>query len=526
MTDDARTWPPEARPARLSVLWTFPLDARRAAALLVGALLLGVLAEILFYGERFGLNVPIWTAAVLLAARAVRPPGATMDRADLWLGPAAMAFAAFCALRADPLLLDANLLATGGLGTAAAAAIAGVPITRRSAGAIVLLAILAIGLVLGGAVRLRPGLRPWSRRLSGLPAGDGWRAVRGLLIALPFVAACALLFAAADAVFAELLGSVLGVPFDVGELSFRIAFIAIAAWLAGGLLVLAAAHAPADQSGVSQAHSVVLPRLGAMEGVVALIALDALFAVFVVLQATYLFGGRDTLEASGLTYSAYARRGFFELIAVAGIAGTLVLGLEATVRARTRAYLLAALLLGALTLAVLLSALVRLGLYNSAYGWTELRFHALAAIAWLGIGVVIAAGTIVLDRSRWLLHGLVIAGLAVALGVNAVGPQEFVAGRNLERAIHPELVPSDGLPGLDAAHLGTLDEDAVPALVASLPSLSEPDRAAVLRILRFRLARLDADSRAGSWASWNLGRERAREALEPLRPQLEAMRGP
>ena len=64
---------------------------------------------------------------------------------------------------------------------------------------------------------------------------------------------------------------------------------------------------------------------------------DALFAAFVTIQAAYLFGGRDTLARSGMTYAEYARRGFFELVAVAVLTLALVLVLDwITVRSGKR----------------------------------------------------------------------------------------------------------------------------------------------------------------------------------------------
>ena len=77
-------------------------------------------------------------------------------------------------------------------------------------------------------------------------------------------------------------------------------------------------------------------RLGSIEAATVLWLVVALFAAFVVLQLAYLFGGRDTLSVAGLTYSDYARRGFFELVAVAVLAGTLVVALDLAV-ARPRA---------------------------------------------------------------------------------------------------------------------------------------------------------------------------------------------
>jgi hypothetical protein len=252
----------------------------------------------------------------------------------------------------------------------------------------------------------------------------------------------------------------------------------------------------------------------------ALLVIDLLFAIFVTLQAAYLFGGRDTLADAGLTYSQYARRGFFELIAVAVVAGGLILSLDAMLARRTRLYAAAAVALALLTAVILLSATVRLALYQQAYGWTELRFYALAAIAWLALGLVIVSVAVLYGRTRWVLHALVMGVLAIAVGVNLVEPQAFVADANLQRALHPELVPPDGETALDAAYLGQLGDDAVPVLVSALDSLSGRERTRVQAVLRGRLYALQRDSTAGSWPSFNLARARAREALEAARPRI------
>ena len=70
--------------------------------------------------------------------------------------------------------------------------------------------------------------------------------------------------------------------------------------------------------------------------VIILVLVDIVFGAFVALQLAYLFGGLDTLTAVGMTYSDYARRGFFELIAAACLAGGLVIVLELHARAQPR----------------------------------------------------------------------------------------------------------------------------------------------------------------------------------------------
>ncbi|MDQ3871111.1 MAG: DUF4173 domain-containing protein, partial [Chloroflexota bacterium] len=339
--------------------------------------------------------------------------------------------------------------------------------------------------------------------------------IRGLLLALPFLVVFAAVFAAADAVFAKLLADLLRIDIDLGDLPGRLVFAAVTAWLAGGALLISAwageREIPPDP--VAMEASLPKPRLGSVEAVVLLLAVDLLFAAFVLVQAAYLFGGRDTLEATGLTYSAYARRGFFELLFAAGLVGALLLGVEATIGARPRRYLTAALVLVVLTAVVLASATLRLRLYQEAYGWTELRFYALAAICWLLLALGGGGALLLLRRTRWVVHLLLVAGLAVAAACNVIGPQAFVTSQNLARALDPRLVPPGGETGLDARYLLGLADDAVPPLVAALPHLSDPQRELVVAELERRGEELAAD-RAAGWPSWNLARERARNALE------------
>jgi hypothetical protein len=254
-------------------------------------------------------------------------------------------------------------------------------------------------------------------------------------------------------------------------------------------------------------------RLGVTEALTVLVALDLLFGAFVALQVAYLFGGLDTLSAIGMTYSSYARRGFFELAAVVVLVGGLLMALEAVVAHRTRAFVAAALTLVALTSVVLASSWLRLGLYEEAYGWTELRFYVAAAIVFLALCLVAAAVLIGRNRAAWLPHAVAAASLVVLLGVNVVGPQAFITDRNLERSIVPTIVPSYGDPSLDAGYLGTLNAGAIPTLIESLPQLPPSQRADVERLLRDAHRRYVADG-GDAWQGWNLERWQARQALE------------
>ncbi len=255
-------------------------------------------------------------------------------------------------------------------------------------------------------------------------------------------------------------------------------------------------------------------RLGTTEAATILIVIDLLFAVFVGLQLAYLFGGNDTRALAGMTYAEYARRGFFELVLVALLAGMLVVTLDLSVARRSRVQLGGALVLLGLTAVVLVSALVRLRLYQSMYGWTELRFIVLASIGWLAVALAVAAGLLLTRRTRWTLHVLGI-GVLVGIGsMNLVGPQAFVTERNLERAIDPALVPEGGRTGLDTEYLVELGDEAVVPVVAAWSRLGATDREALAPALEWRREQLATDPTLQGWPAWNLTRERARAALD------------
>ena len=356
---------------------------------------------------------------------------------------------------------------------------------------------------------------------------------RGLLLAIPIVLLFALLFASADAVFAELARSALTLPIhvDLDDLAERAIVVTAVAWLGAGWLALAAGRLPllipgsrpgppapprADRS-LGAASAADMARgagpLGSTEAATILVVVDVLFAAFVVLQLAYLFGGRDTLAVAGMTYADYARRGFFELVAVAVLAGMLVVCLDLAVRWRSRIQLAAALALLALTAVVLVSAFVRLRLYQDAYGWTELRFLVVVAIGWLATALALTAWLLAMRRTRWTLHVLGIVVLATVVGMNLVGPQAFVAERNLARATDPSLVPPGGRSGLDRAYLMSLGDEAIPAVVASYDRLPASDRLRLDPFLVERAAELTTDPSLQGWPSFNVARERARAAL-------------
>lgn len=498
-----------------------PVDRTLARRLLLVALVLGVAADLLLDGLAFGINAPLMVAAVLAVGWLLRRRGRAPDPLDAWLPIAALVLAGFVAVRADPLVAMLDGVAASAFSGASLVAFSGLAVTRRSASVVLAMSAWVLEAAFAGTPRsIQRARRP---RGEGPRRRPAWLAPigRGLFLAIPLVVIFALLFASADPIFRRGLEDILGLRIDLGDLPGRFMFTVAAAWFAGGLLTVSACGLPdLERSSLGAATSrsslSATRTLGAPEAIVVLVAVDLVVALFVGLQVAYLFGGLDTLVAAGMAYSDYARRGYFELVAAAGLAGGILVALELVIRTRPSAYVGLALTLVTLTVVVLASAALRLQLYQEAYGWTELRIYV--AVSILALAVTLAALAIFLatDRTGWLGHAMAVIGLASLVGLNLMVPSEFVAQRNVDRMIDPRLVPPDGFAGLDTDYLRMLPDDAIPTLVDALPRLPPLEAAIVRGILLDRRTELATDPSVASPAAWNLGRELAKAKLSTL----------
>jgi hypothetical protein len=425
-------------------------------------------AAALLPGEPLGLGVMLVAGLMVAAVAAARRPSPSA----IAFGLLALALASFAAL------LDAGWVVA--IDLVAAWVTASVAVSGPRAAA-----------VLAPVVRLQDArtVAPSAPRAL-VPALRG--AVLGGFLVVPFAA----LFLAADAAFAELGARIPSPALD--SLPMR-AFVFALVLIAALALALAARRPP---KAVTTRR---LRRLAPAEWAIPLALLVLLFASFVVVQLTVLFGGHDhVLTTAGLTYAEYARQGFWELLAAAvltlGVIGGAALSSE-TPRLAHR-LLLRALLgaLCALTLVILLSALHRLRLYEDAFGLTRLRLGAEATALWLGgaFALVLVAG--VAHGVRHRLPSIAVGGTAVAfIAFSLANPDGLIARRNVDHWHDSGRIDVEYLSGLSA--------DAVPALI----ELPHPLREQALARAAGKLA-------AGEpWSSANLSRRRASDALRAQR---------
>ena len=457
-------------------------EARRVVAVLAWAAA-GVGAATI-PGHPNGINI-VLVAVVASAAIAVSV-GRDLDASDVGLGILALALVAPFAVLTAPWILALDAACALGVAAIAMARVRGWRDAVRAA--FLLPARTPSGFLHATA--------PATRTLGAATRGrlPSWRS---LVLSVTLVLLFGALFVSADVAFARLMNDAVTPDWDLTLIPARIAVGAVILALIGAFVLL---RPTPEETAFAPDH--LMPRpLRRSEWLLALSVLNVLFISFVAIQFTVLFGGRtQILTTAGLTYAEYARRGFFQLVAVA----LLVLGVLAAASAwseirepRDRRILQGLqLLLCGLTLVVLASALKRLALYEDVYGLTRLRLFVYFSIALIAGAIIAAIVAVALWRSQWMPRALALMVAVALLSLNALNPDAFIARRNVDRFLETGRI--------DRSYLAVMSPDAVGEIMR-LPR----------DVRDCALAHIDErTSRDASILAWNLSRRRALPVLD------------
>ncbi len=519
-----------AAPAELASIIPSPraLVARRA---LLGAVLLGILADPLLRNGPWGLGLLVWMVVfATIAIALVRQNGRPLSHeSSIWIAVAVL-FAAGLSWRDAEILHVFDVLAMLTALVLLAMSINAIPVPGLALARVRDLIRAAFGTGLDVATGVVPLLMRDAELHTLRPSNDGsvTRIGRAVAIAAPLLLVFTLLLTRADPVFGSLF-TFLDVDLEVALSHVIIAgFFAwvVAGWLRRSLLA---------QPGDAGASAPPLPlTLGATDVTLALGALNVLFAAFVVVQIGWLFGGEAlVLRTTGLSYADYARRGFFELTGVAVLLLPVLLGTQALIPASDvrsrRLYRRLSFPLVVLLGAIMFSAGARMRLYVQYYGISTDRLYATAFMIWLAIVFVWLALTVLRSRPRTFATGLVVSGFVVLFTLNLLNPDALVARANLARGE----AGHSGAAGADLRYVASLGGDAVPVLVSALTApdiavdtAAAGDRCAAADIL---LRRWTGERRARmprTWTQWNIARSRATAAIRAHEAELQQLACP
>ena len=472
------------------------------------AVALGLLADLLFKDAALGLNAPLWIGALIAAfVLAARRSATPIGKLSTSLLAASLALSIMITWRAADTLQILLLVTSASLLLLALVARDDSHARRASItlffGSLLVAAIAAVK----GTFQLASSA-PWRQWFDQGAQRQMQSVGHAALIATPLVFIFGALFFAADAVFETWIKDSL--TFDLTSLPGHLAWLLGGAAAAAGLLWSGLATQQDAPSGPRLADE---RRLRSIETGVVLGSLVSLFALFVIIQVQYLFGGGEHVQAStGLTYADYARRGFFELVAVAALLLPVLLATD-WARARNWRSLTTFRILGGLLVLLLIvviaSAFQRLNIYMDIYGLTPLRLYVAAALVWLAAVFLWLLWSLLKERRDQFVIGAVLTALVALVLLVAINPHATVAATNLARA--------DQGREFDVPHALGLSADATPTLITGLDLLPDEDACQIASTMLERWDNPELELR-----SWNWARTSAREAVESHRDALQA----
>lgn len=488
----------EAEPTQAEWLRLAPTG--RVALLALG---LGIAGDQLLRATPWGLNAFLWMLTFSLAvAYVLKHQDTPSKREAAWLLYLALGFAACIAWRDSATLKTLDALAIFALLALLAARNYGFTGSWRQAGFFTHwnAQLLALSKVCGGGFLFLNSDTPWRCVRTIGWASQTRSVITGIGIAVPLLFVFGSLLVSADEGFSRMVDQLF--VFDLSSLVRHAILIGFIAWCAVGYLRLFENRLQAT----TKLHETRLPPwrfVGAIEVGIPLATLDLLFVSFLLVQANYFFGGDNLVQqTAGLTYAEYARRGFFELCAVAALALPVLLVLNWLLReAPTQAQRIYRVLAGcmvALIFCLMLSALFRMRLYHLAYGLTELRVYTVAFMLWLAVVFGWFAATCLRGRQDRFSFGMLATALCAVFLLHVVNPDALIARKNLDRAHSGR--------DLDVNYLTNLSADAHPVLLADFDKLSRMDQIRVRR----DLPELELNTWTWSWSRWRA--QAAREA--------------
>lgn len=454
---------------------------KTAAAIAGAALILGLAADLLLRWIPWGLNATIFTAFFIAAAVvACRSNG---RRVHLFAAVAASLAALGMAWRDSPVLVGLDLFLLAIFLPMLALPARAVNVT--AAGLLQIgtaLVTTALQAVAGFPQLLLTDLT-WRRLPRGAAMRRGGVLLRGMVIAAPALLLFGALLTSADAAFGRVLGDLFA--FDAEELVLHVLVTVIAAAVCAGFLRSFALSGPAPMAGRPAFLS-----MPAAETNIAVALIDLLFAAFVAVQFRYFFGGSETLRIGSMSYSEYARRGFFELVWVVALVVPMLLVAEWLVDksdpSALRLFRALAAIQIALVFVIAASAYRRMELYRDEFGLTRLRFFTTAFMIWLAVLLVWMAVTVLTGRRERFAGGALTSAVAAVVVLHFINPDAIIVRTNLARA-------TAGQRAFDYQYVMRLSDDAAEEMArAGLTAFFHPPRPT-------------------GWRTWNASRARANE---------------
>lgn len=266
----------------------------------------------------------------------------------------------------------------------------------------------------------------------------------GILVTLPCILIICSILMDADQVFKQLIEDFLE-NFDIFHFVFRIMWLLLVGFFCS--------YAISRFLFTQRRTTVSVPKVFHDTTIISIVltGISLVYLVFCFVQIVYLFLGNATLP-EGITYSSYARKGFFQLLVICVLNFITVLLIKK--HFPEKLYLKCILLfISICTFIMIASSAYRMILYIGAYDLSTLRIFVLVALLTLTLWMI---GVIcyLFHTSFPMFHygALVVCIVYVLFSFSA--PDKIIAGYNLSHA--------ESIDDLDRHYISNLSSDAAP----------------------------------------------------------------
>jgi hypothetical protein len=331
-------------------------------------------------------------------------------------------------------------------------------------------------------------------------AKKGSAVLLGAVIAVPVLAVMIPLLMSADAAFEGLLDQLPEWDFEELLATAIVGFgIACVVYTRAVALMH---HPKSDKSYVSIRKGLNLLTVNTALG-----AVCVLYAVYLVSQLAYFWGGLAGILPKGFTVAEYARRGFFEMawlcvinLSVMILAITFTEKKEGKSPISTRFFCL---FIGIITLFLVVTAGAKMVLYIGSFGMTRLRVLTMVIMVFFGLTTAVISVWLFVSKLPYMKI-VVLSALILGAAVLWADVDSVVAKYNVDAYL------SGTLQEVDMSHLYQLGSGAIPhlhRLAQEAPDVAVRNRAA--EILTSREYRYQVD-----FQDWNYADSAADEIVK------------
>lgn len=306
---------------------------------------------------------------------------------------------------------------------------------------------------IGNAFRVTvPPLSDKSKKTAGY-------AIAGVVLALIFLPVIVPLLISADVAFSSLMERIFG---DVGEIIAEIILSLLLFPLVMSLFfgLRSGADTPKKKPDPDDVNK--LKRLEPIMFNVLLSAISVFYLIYLFSQLAYFFNAFSGIlpESYDFTYADYARRGFFEMTAIAAINLFLIFVSNAFSKENGRNVYLKAVsvFICVFTEIIAATSLSKMVMYINAYGLTKLRIITSIFTVFIFLVVIFAALKIIVRRFSYM-KAVILTAVILNAATALVGIDRTVAAYNTEAYF------SGKLEKVDVYTISQLGDAGVPYLV-------------------------------------------------------------